>query len=207
MKPIATFTALLSFSAVLFMSCLSTRVDYAARSEERTPENSAVMVYIVQEEFDLVQINPDFAQDRFTVQYGKGFTPPVENGSCYLKVYRIKESDNWAGAPCITGSLPFSYLNAEQGEHFTRGTRLVMPTEPGLHLVYFPIDIEALKKETNTIVIGAKNYPKTLEELKKSMLGRHMVLKSLRKALKSYAGTAWEPVINEKIQEWENAKE
>lgn len=201
MKSFFKYAVALMVSSLMFFSCATTKIDYAAMAEEHTPENSVVLIYLNQGDYDLVQINPEFPADRFTVNDEAGCTKPLAPGSCYFKtiIDDTIEDFAWTGTPCIGDSLPLVNLNTTQTEKFTRGRRITVPSKPGLYVYYPQYDIDAIKN-SNTIVIG--KLTNDIEEWKKSSITRNAMRKRLQKCAELYAGTAWEPLIQKYVEEW-----
>lgn len=193
----ALCATLFAFSTV---GCASTKVDYMAESAEKTPENSVLMIFIGQASFDLYQMNPAFEPDKIPVVEASGCTTPMQPGSCYI----VTEQDDrmkmkWLGAASVPDSLPLSYLNAAQTDSFTIGRKIIVPEKPGLYVEYLMVDVEKAK-ENGAIVIGGQYN--TVEKWKESGFIRRFVRRRLEKSAKAYAGTAWEPLIREQIEEW-----
>ena len=203
MKSFLKHAVALMLSSVIFLSCATTKIDYAAMSQELTPENSVVLIYPEPNEldYDLVQINPDYPADRFTVLNDAGCTKPLVPGSCYFKAFNddMIERDYCAGTPCIADSMPLSYLNAEQTKKISVGRKIVVPSKPGLYVCYPQYDIDAIQ-ESDAVVIG--KLSNDIEEWKKSSLVRYVYRKRFQKCAKLYAGTAWEPLIQKYVEEW-----
>ena len=170
---------------------------YAELGTEYTPDNSVVMIFAGYDGFALRQINPDFPPDVFTVSYDSGCTQPMLPGSCYMKTaFSVA-----GGYPCITDSFIYPYLNTDQNtDKFIDGLRITVPTKPGLYVYYVQYDIDEVKK--NSIIIGNADSMNDVEAWKNSSIARNTIKKIFEKSAKLYAGTAWEPLINEYVEEW-----
>lgn len=178
------------FAISITLFAAAPKVDYAALCEKFTPENSVVMIFFQQNDFDMFQMNPEYAQNVINLKQSEGCTTPMEPGSNYLIFVKdVAGSTNWIGTPSIVDSLPLPYLNYNK-KTFYSGSRLTVPDKPGLYLQFFAI--ENVEKSQNA----------TLEDYKKSKIARNFILSRLKKTAKLYAGTAWEPLINEHIEEW-----
>ncbi len=200
MKIVKSLAAILAVSLIL-IGCASTKVDYAAKAEKNTPENSVLMVFVgLGTRYELSQINPDFPAECIPINEVNCFTTPMKPGSCYL-VHKLvaNENSSWYGITSMTGSLPFTYLNGSEPKNFGRGSRIVVPKKTGIQMNYLLIDVEALKA-SGAMVIGKPAA--TVEEFQKSSLGRRQIRKALKNAAKQYAGTAWEDEINKELEEW-----
>ncbi|MCR5289237.1 MAG: hypothetical protein K6E51_04520 [Treponema sp.] len=211
MKNFLKAITVLAATAIVCTSCASTKVDYLAESEEKTPENSVVMIFLWgYGHYDLAQINPEFDPDLIEITLGKPWTTPMTPGALYfVKELRADTKGTYAGTPCLPGELPFAFLNVVEPGIMTNGGRLEVPTEPGVHLVTYFNKYSATtedsesepKKEPPTIVIG--KYPKSMEDLKTMPYYKKGAVKTIKKAAQYYAGTPWEDAINEKLKEWE----
>ncbi len=191
MKSLRRFIAVLFVSSVSFMAfAAAPKVNYAALSEEYTPENSVVMIFMQQNDFEMYQINPDFDQNQISIKQSEGCTTPMQPDSTYLILMNsVAGNTNWYGTPSIVGSLPLPYLNYT-GSTFKSGYKLTIPSKPGLYIQYFGL-------EGNDDSMNA-----TKEDYKKSTIARNFILSRLKKSAKLYAGTAWEALINEEMEEW-----
>ena len=194
-------------SAVLFFSCGSTKVDYQARAQESTPENSVVMIFMgIQSgmDYDLSQINPNFKPNWIPIDDSRYVTTPMEPGSCYIVNRLTKDlrgyERRYGGLPSLTDSLPFAYLNEKAPKHFGAGTKILVPDEPGFYIQWLFIDVQKMKDD-GRIVIG--KAADSVDDYKNSAIGRFYVRGRLKKAAKKYAGTAWEAVINKELEEWQ----
>lgn len=205
MKSLLRFTVAAMLSAVMFTSCLTTGgTALTEKATEMTPENSVVMIFV---EFDaystdthLVQINPAYPAGKASASAKNGgATEPLVPGSCYIIYYPALEKITWAGIPSIDGSIAFPYLNATQTNKMTYGHRIEVPAKPGLYVYYPEIDIDAIK-ESGALVIG--KLTNDMEEWHKIPSYRNRIRKCFEKASKAYAGTAWEPLIDEYVEEW-----
>lgn len=191
MKSLKKFIALPFVFAISFtLFAAAPKVDYAALSEKFTPENSVVMIFFQQNDFDMYQMNPEYAQNKIVLKQSDGCTTPMEPGSNYLIFVKdVTGSTNWIGTPSIPATLPLPYLNYAKSTFFS-GSRITVPTKPGLYLQFFAIENDE------------KSQNATLEDYKKSKIARNFILSRLKKTAKLYAGTAWEPLINEHVEEW-----
>lgn len=199
MKSLKKIIAILFIFAISFTAFAAPKVNYAELSKENTPENSVVMIFVGYGDFDLYQINPEYPANYCSVKQSSGCTTPLAPGSCYINCVPDITKTSWLGAPSITDSLPLAYLNAPQTDKFRRGVRISVPTEPGLYVYYVQMDIDAIK-ESGAIVIG--KMTNDIEERKQSSMYRNAYLKIFKNCAKLYAGTDWEPLINEYVEEW-----
>ena len=201
MKSLLRFTVAAMLSAVMFTSCLTTggTAAFAEKAEEMTPENSVVMIFVNQN-LDLVQINPAYPAGKTSTGTKIGsVTEPLVPGSCYMIYYPNLEKITWAGIPSINDSLPFAYLNSTQTDKYNYGRRIEVPSKPGLYVYYPQMDIDAIKA-SGALVIG--KLTNDIEEWHKIPMYRKSMQKCFEKAAKAYAGTAWEPLIDEYVEEW-----
>ena len=189
-------------ASILFFSCASTDVDFTELGMEKTPENSVVMIFVsfYGGGLEMVQINPAYPAGKASAtDKNGGATEPLIPGACYMIYYPGLEKTAWAGIPSIDGSIAFPYLNATQTDKMTYGRRIEVPAKPGLYVYYPEIDIDAIK-ESNAIVIG--KLTNDMDEWHKIPMYRKNIQKCFIKASKAYAGTAWEPLIDEYVEEW-----
>ena len=203
MKSLLRFTVAAMLSAVMFTSCLTTGATaLTEKATEMTPENSVVMIFVsfYGSGYDMVQINPAYPAGKASAEAKNGgATEPLVPGACYMIYYPGLEKTAWAGIPSIDGSIAFPYLNATQTNKMTYGHRIEVPAKPGLYVYYPEIDIDAIK-ESNAIVIG--KLTNDMDEWHKIPMYRKNIQKCFIKASKAYAGTAWEPLIDEYVEEW-----
>ena len=179
----------------------SSKIDYVKLGTENTPENSVVMIFAGYNEFAVRQINPEFPVNKFKVKEDSGCTPPLVPGSCYMiHSYDVPVKGKAPGLPCM-GYLWTISLNAKEPEHFGYGTKISVPTEPGLYVYYVQYDIDAIK-DSNRIIIGNVDNMNDLDAWKKSSVVRNKMKKIFEKSAKLYAGTEWEELINEYVKEW-----
>ena len=203
MKSFVKLFGVVTLCSTLFIGCATTSGGPSPMAEiaaERTPENSVVMIIFYNDDFDLVQLNPAYGPDNFTVKANSGATPPLKPGSCYMKV-RVCYNDrgSYIGLPSIYDSLPFAYLNGRQTKNFRTGTKINVPKEPGLYVYYPNIDWDAIKASGALVIGKATN---DIDEWKKSSMYRNYFRKHFENCAKLYAGTAWEPLIEEYVEEW-----
>lgn len=205
MKSLLRVTVAAMLSAVMFVSCATTgAAALTEKATEMTPENSVVMIFVelyaYPSDTHLVQINPAYPAGKVVASYKNGgATEPLLPGACYMIYYPDLEKVTWAGIPSIDGSIAFPYLNATQTNKMTYGHRIEVPAKPGLYVYYPEIDIDAIK-ESNAIVIG--KLTNDMDEWHKIPMYRKNIQKCFIKASKAYAGTAWEPLIDEYVEEW-----
>ena len=205
MKSLLRVTVAAMLSAVMFTSCATTgAAALTEKATEMTPENSVVMIFVelyaYPSDTHLVQINPAYPAGKVVASYKNGgATEPLLPGACYMIYYPALEKVTWAGIPSIDGSIAFPYLNATQTNKMTYGHRIEVPAKPGLYVYYPEIDIDAIK-ESNAIVIG--KLTNDMDEWHKIPMYRKNIQKCFIKASKAYAGTAWEPLIDEYVEEW-----
>ena len=202
MKYFKKIIAVMAFSAVCVMVfAASKKIDYAALGTENTPDNSVVMIFAGYDDFAVRQINPKFPVNKFEVKADACCTPPVVPGSCYM-IHSFEtplKGKHW-GLPCMGYAWTVS-LNAKQPEHFGYGTKISVPTKPGLYVYYVQYDVDAIKN-SGGIVIGNLDKMNDLDAWKESSIVRNKMKRIFEKSAKNYAGTAWEPLINEYVKEW-----
>lgn len=186
--------------------------------ENSTPDKAVVILFVGELCFDLVQINPDYPQNTISVDLRTCITSPMIPGSTYIISYNYPKSRFAAslyapiyGAPAllgitnsgisgrvsIDGTLPLAFLNSDETPNINWGRKITVPKEPGFYIDFLDI-----------IKLNRKQYIKEAEEIKKarvdgeiSPLLKKKAVKQLKKAVQAYAGTPWESIINEKIQE------
>ena len=83
MKNFLKAITVLAVTAIVCTSCASTKVDYLAESEEKTPENSVVMIFVglYNGDYNFVQLNPEFEPDWIEFSYARPWTTPMAPGS------------------------------------------------------------------------------------------------------------------------------
>ena len=201
MKSLFRFTALALLSAVMFFSCATSGVSDVA--EKMTPENSVVMIFVsfsTSRDYEMVQINPAYSAGKSKiVAKNGGATGPLVPGACYMIYYSDFGKLLWTGAPSITDSISFAYLNGSQTDRIRSGRKIEVPSKPGLYVYYPEMDIDAIKN-SGGIVIG--KLTNDMDEWHKIPMYRKTIQKCFIKAAKAYAGTEWEPLIEEYVEEW-----
>lgn len=203
MKSIKRFIAVMIVSTVSFMAFAEPpKVDYAALGNENTPDNSVVMIFVgLQKNFDMIQLNPKFGPDKIRVEKASGVTTPMKPGSYYMVDEMFIDKTAKSGSPCLSKDLPLPYLNGEEPFYFGTGSRIMVPSKAGLYISYMLMDEGDIKlqEKLGVTFIGAAT---SVEDLQNSKVDSFFIRKILKKAAEQYAGTPWEKVINDSIEEW-----
>lgn len=178
--------------------------------ENSTPENS-VLVYGWSIEPHVYVYYADQNNDWETIQKVEGafYLPPVHKNA----KLRVKASSYFESHQAQSGNAQMGYsIDVTHTEYKIKSDEwnVNVPKNKSLYFmgihsvqtnnIYSWEGIQELKKQQGNIMIG---FPKTEEEHKTwyQNVYKNTEKSCLKKLLKQYKGTAWEPVIKERLEE------